>query len=58
MEMQEVTRPSKKENKVINVNLKITNEVSDFMKKNQLSPTLIFDKTIKELMEKNERKTE
>jgi len=52
MEMKDVKCSLKVKRKVININLKISKEVSIFLKNNELSPTLIFDNAIKELMSK------
>jgi len=52
MEIEDVKRPSKKVAKTVNINLKVTPQVSKWLKDNGVSPTLLFDKTVKEMMEK------
>ena len=51
MKLEEVQRKNK-EKRTIVVALRITQEVSDWMKENEVSPTLVFNKTIEELRKK------
>ncbi len=48
--IEELKRPSKTANKTVPINLKITKEVSTWLKDNGISPTLLFDRTVEELM--------
>lgn len=41
----------RKEKKNIRINLKTTQTISKWMKTNSVSPQMVFDKTLKELME-------
>ena len=52
MKIQDVKR--KKQPKTIRLNLKTTEEISNWMKKENLSPQLIFDKAVEELKQKKE----
>lgn len=47
MEIKDVKR--KKQPKTIRLNLKTTEEISKWMKKENISPQLIFDNAVKEL---------
>ncbi len=49
IDIEDVKRPSKKENKTVPINLKVTLEVSKWMKDKGVSPTLLFDKAIEEI---------
>ncbi len=49
MEIQDVKRSERKE---VRINLKISKQVSKWMKENEVSPQKIFDKSIEELMNK------
>ena len=50
MNIQDVKK--KKQPKRVRLNLKTTEEISKWMKKENISPQLIFDKTIEELRAK------
>jgi len=56
MEIEKIKRPSKQTNKTIPINLRITPEVSKWLKKKGISPTLLFDEAVKELMENEKTK--
>ena len=47
MQIQDVKK--KEQPKIIRLNLKTTEEVSKWMKKENISPQLIFDKSVEEL---------
>ena len=47
MDIQNIQR---KEKKVIRINLKTTKKVSSWLKENNVSPQLLFDEAVKELM--------
>ncbi len=51
MEIKNVKR-RKGKTKLISINLKITPEVSKFLKVQDISPTLVFNEAVKELMTK------
>ena len=52
MEIKNVKRKKKKPKKVM-ISLLISPEVSKWMRKENVSPTAVFDEAIKELMAKN-----
>ncbi len=49
MDKEKVKRIPSKEVKRININIKISKSVSDWLKENKYSPTGIFNEAIKEL---------
>jgi len=49
IDLESVKRPSKKSNKTVNINLKITPETSKWLKEKGISPTALFDKAVEEL---------
>ena len=51
MKIAEVQRKNK-EKRTIVINLRITQDVSNWMSENGVSPTLVFNKTIEELRKK------
>jgi len=51
MELKQVTR--KERDKKISISLRVSKEVSEWMAKNKVSPTKLFNEAVKELMEKN-----
>ena len=53
MEIKDVKRKFEKKN--VRVNLGVTKEVSLWMKKEKVSPQLVFDLTIKDLMNKTKK---
>jgi len=53
MELKDIKRMSRK---TININLKITPETSEWLKKNKISPTRLWDKAVEELIEKQKSK--
>ena len=54
MELKEIQY--KKPKKTRRLNLKTTKQVSEWMAENQVSPKLLFDEAVKELMEKKQKK--
>ncbi len=52
MKIQDVKR--KEQPKIVRLNLKTTKEISKWMKKENVSPQLIFDKSVEELKQKKE----
>ncbi len=52
MELKDVQK-SRKEHKTVSITIRTFPSYSRFMKKNGISPTLIFNKTIEELMKEN-----
>ena len=52
VEMERVMKPLK-ERKIISKSIKTTPTINKWMKKNQISPQLVFDETIRELLEKS-----
>ncbi len=55
MKIKDVTRETKEELKTKRLNLKITKSVSKWMTENNISPQMIFDKSIEELQKENEQ---
>ena len=49
MNIKDVTRKERKEVKNVRINLKITKSISEWMKEKNISPQMIFDKSIVEL---------
>ncbi len=52
MKIQDVKK--KEQPKTVRLNLKTTEEISKWMKKENVSPQLIFDKAVEELKQKKE----
>lgn len=50
--MVELKDVQRKEEKEIVMSIRTTKEISDFMKKHNIAPSLVFHKAIAELMEK------
>ena len=46
----------KKPKKTRRLNLKTTKQISEWMAENQVSPQLLFDEAVRELMEKKSKK--
>jgi len=53
MEINDVTR---NENKSVVMTVRTTKQISEFMKKNNISPSKVFDKAIREIIDKHKEK--
>jgi len=54
MELEKVKRKKVIREKAVSVSIKVSKEVSDWMKDNTISPTLVFTEAIAELMDDKE----
>lgn len=54
MELEKVKRKKVIREKAVSVSIKVSKEVSDWMKDNTISPTLVFTEAIVELMDDKE----
>lgn len=52
MEIKDIQRDKRKEKK-ISMSIKVSKEISDWMRKNNISPTKLFVTTIEQLMKDN-----
>lgn len=55
MEIKNIQREHKPGNKSVPIGFRITKKHSEFMKKNNISPTKLFIKALEELMKKNKK---
>ena len=53
MDIKDVTREKKDELKSVRINLKTTKSVSEWMAEKNISPQMIFDKSVEELQKDN-----
>ena len=54
MELEKVKRRKAISTKTVSISIKVSQEVSDWMKENTISPTLVFTEAVAELMEDKE----
>ena len=55
IELEKVKKKDPEEMKSVRMQIRTTPKISKWMKKNKVSPSLVFDHALKELMKKEEK---